>query len=92
MEHRYRHVPRFAGQSRSLSMSMVLEGVKLPVFERDTRRRELKYTHVTGEELIAEKDIQEQREMVEVNEGGLYPNPVASFQLRVPQTPITVVT
>lgn len=84
MEHRYRHVPRFAGQSRSLSMSMVLEGVKLLVSERDMRRRVWQNTHVTGEELIAGKDLQEQREMVEGNEGGLYPNPVASFQLRVP--------
>lgn len=65
-------------------MSMVLEGVKLLVSEGDMRRRVWQNTHVTGEELIAGKDIQEQREVVEVNEGGLYPNPVASFQLRVP--------
>lgn len=83
-------VPRFAGQSRSLSMSMVLEGVKLHVSEHHTPRWTTVETHVTGEELIAGKDIQ--REVVEENERGLYPNPVASLQLRAPQTPTAVLT
>ncbi len=45
----------FAGQSRSLSMSMVVEGVKLGVVEHHTRQGVQAGTHITGEELIVEK-------------------------------------